>query len=123
MSGIAQRLEADWDHLTARLRHQAASSDSSQPEEQAMTTPQQSVVDSLHAITGELAANKLVSRLVQYGIGKRLTAQQADHFVTVINDQEQANAQVEQLNAQVAAQQAAANGGQGDVPADGQHQQ
>lgn len=104
-----------------------APSGSSQQEEQAMTAPQQSFTDTLHALTGEIAANKLVSRLVQYGIGKRLTDAQADHFVTVINDQEVANAQVEQLNAQITAQQRTAgdpplHGDGTPFPADGQHQ-
>jgi hypothetical protein len=67
-------------------------------QENHMTTPQPqqptSVVDSLHAITGEIQANQLVARLVQYGIGKLLTPKEADSIVTLIAGIEQPRAQV-----------------------------
>lgn len=72
-----------------------------------MTQPQpQRLVDSLHAITGELQANLLIARLAEHGIGKLLTQGEADSIVTLI-------AGIEQPRRQVAA----------SVPADQQAQQ
>lgn len=48
-----------------------------------MTQPQR-VVDSLHAITSEIQANPLVARLIERGLGKLLTLQEADHFAALI---------------------------------------
>ena len=42
------------------------------------------LVDSLHAITGEIQANPLVARLLEYGLGKLLSPQEADHFAALI---------------------------------------
>ena len=95
--------KAEVSHLLHRDRPRAAapsftparSSQQPQPEEQ-VSTPQQpaSVVESLHAITGEIQANKLVARLVQYGMGKLLNSAEADSVVTLIAGIEKPRAQV-----------------------------
>lgn len=99
-------IEAEAAHAVASAKHEAASlfhrnrpqptftaaesSPSSQPEVPAVTTPKQaSVVESLHAITGEIQANPLVARLIQYRIGTLLTAEEADHFVALMAGIEQ----------------------------------
>jgi hypothetical protein len=60
-------------------------------QETPMTTPQQParLVDSLHAITGELASNPLIARLAEHRLGSLLTLQEADHFAALIASVEQ----------------------------------
>ena len=57
------------------------------------TVPQQQqparIVDSLHAITAEIQANPLVARLIEHGLGTRLTGPEADHFAALIASLEQ----------------------------------
>jgi len=54
-------------------------------QENHVTQPQQPrIVDSLHAITGEIQANPLVARLLEYGLGKLLSPAEADHFAALI---------------------------------------
>lgn len=61
-----------------------------------MTTPQQParLVDSLHALTGEIQANYLVARLLERDLGKMVTAAEADSIVTLVAGIEQPRGQV-----------------------------
>lgn len=47
------------------------------------------LVDSLHAITGEIQANPFVARILEHGLGKLLTPGEADHFCALIASLEQ----------------------------------
>lgn len=74
-----------------------------QHQENTMTTPQQPqpqqpkrLVDSLHEITGEIQANPLVARLLQYGLGSMLTTGEADHITALIASLEQPRRVIQQ---------------------------
>lgn len=81
-----------------------------------MTTPQQPrLVDSLHAITGEIQANQLVARLLEHGLGKLLTAADTDHICGLVWSLEQPHQQP------VNVPQFTPHDDSTQFPADGQH--
>lgn len=55
------------------------------------------MIDSLHAITGELASNPLIARLAERRLGAMLTQAEADSIVTLIAGIEQVRAQHAQM--------------------------
>lgn len=90
-------IEADARAAVGHLFHRNHLIPASQ--ENPMTQPQpQRVVDSLRAITAELASNPLIARLAEHGLGKMLTGPEADSIATII-------AGIEQPRRQAAAQQ------------------
>jgi hypothetical protein len=72
--------------------------------ENPVTTPQQPahVVDSLHAITAELASNGFIARLADSGLGKALTDGQAAAVAALVATIEREQAQ-QQRNAAIVA--------------------
>jgi len=97
-----KRLEDDWDAAVTKVRewtgHQLVPLIPT-TQEKPMTTPQQPahVVDSLHAITAELASNGFIARLADSGLGKTLTGGQCEavaNLVATIEREQQRNAAI-----------------------------
>jgi len=108
VTGIGERLEDDWDAAVTKVRrmtgHQPIPTTQT-TQETRMTTPQQPahVVDSLHAITAELASNGFIARLADSGLGKALSDSQSTAIAGLVTVLEREQAQ-QQRNAAIVAQ-------------------